>query len=124
MTTPIAGETHTDNGTITIAPGVGSATSGAIELSATLTTLIGGAAAAARPYVTVTNDSILADGTIVAELSLATPAVSLTSLVGIEDQDTCSHSVVLYPNNLGTTTLTLHFNGASAASAVFTGVVN
>lgn len=120
MANPIGGSTETDGGTISVPYAYG-LVDGMVSLSATLTALIGDSSKTANPYVTITNDASLADGTRVAELSLNTPAVALLSLLGEQSTGTSDHEVHFNPKNGPTTTLTLHFNGATSASAVFTG---
>lgn len=120
MAIPRVGETHVDNGSFTIGYVAGVVT-GSISLSGNLTTAIGAAATTVRPYVTVTGDMLIPDGTVLAELILSTPATLATSLIGSSDAGVVESDVTLYPNTGNVTTLTLHFNGASSASLVFTG---
>jgi len=120
MTNPIGGSAETDGGTITVPYAYG-LVDGMVSLSATLTGLIGDSSKTANPYVSITNDASLTDGTRVAELSLNTPAVGLLSLLGEVATANTDHEVHFNPKSGPTTTLTLHFNGATTASAVFSG---
>lgn len=121
MTVPRAGETHTDGGTITIPYSYGTI-SGSLGLSATLTALIGDSSKTAMPYVTISGDVNIPNGTTIAELELSTPAIGLLSLIGTQASETITQGPLeLYPSNPSGCTFTLHFNGATAASAVFTG---
>jgi len=120
MANPIGGSTDSDNGTITV-PYAAGIVNGMVSLSAALTGLIGDSSKTAKPYVSISNDNSLADGTIVAQLALATPAIGLLALLGSNSTSTTDHEVHLNPKGTGTTTLTLHFNGATSAVAVFTG---
>lgn len=115
-----AGETHVDNGTITV-PYAAGVLSGLVSLSAAYTAAAGTAAQTARPYVTVEKDAVLPASTVVAALVLATPTLSATSTAGAVSQNTVSVPFSIYPNVDGSTFLQLHFNGATAASAVLTG---
>ena len=119
MPNPRAGETHTDGGSFTVA-NTGGTITGSIEVGGTLVIGVGAGATNARPNVTITNDGVIPDGMIVAELPLSTPAVSVTSLIGAAVSDSIENDVTLYPKSDNSTTLTLHFNGATSASMVFT----
>jgi hypothetical protein len=117
----IAGETHTDSGTISVPYNAGSPVVGSIGLSAALSAGVGSASQTARPYVTISGDVNIADGTTVAQAVLTTAAVNVLSLIGLQDAVTITQGpLTFYPKGPGIT-LTLHFNGASMASAVFTG---
>lgn len=121
MSNPRTVKLDTDGGNATVAYASGTVT-GSISLSATLTTTVGSGSSSAKPYVSVTNDGLFPDGTVLAQLNLNVPAVNLASLIGASANDTVTqNSVTIYPKSDGTTTLTLHFNGATAATAIFTG---
>lgn len=117
----IAGETHTDSGTISVPYNSGSPVLGSICLSAALTAAVGSASQTARPYVTITNDVNIPDGTTVAQVVLTTAAINVLSLLGSQDSVAATQGPLTFYPKGGGATLTLHFNGASMASAVFTG---
>lgn len=116
-----AGETHTDGGTITVPYNSGATVIGSLVLSAAMTAAVGSGGSSCRPYVTITNDAQIADGTVVNALVLNTPAINLLSLLGGADSGVASQANINFnPKGTGAT-LTLHFNGANVASLVFTG---
>jgi len=118
---PVAAATSTDGGTMVL-PYTGNPAVFGITLSATLVTAAGSSSKTASPYVSIAGDAALADLTVVAELQLATPAIIATALAGGAAYDSATFTpVVLYPQPKDGAVLTLHFNGATTASAVVTG---
>jgi hypothetical protein len=114
----VDGSAATNGATILTVP-VGRQWIGDIELAASLSSLLAGGTA--NPTVTIqsTGTCMPASGTVLAELSLTTPAV-LTLSGSVADSIEVTGIGVLALS--GTTTLQLNTGGATAASASASGV--
>lgn len=124
MSTPTTGEAHVDSANFLTIPN-GRQWSGTVVISASAAAAIGSSAATIYPAVTVESTDATtypSPGSIVAEVSLSTPAVNVLSLLGFAAEDSATFDVTINANT-ASVTLKLHFNGATGACAVATGVL-
>jgi hypothetical protein len=111
----------TDGGTLLTVP-ANSTWLGSVILSATLAVAIGGAAATARPSVTISPDAPpYSDGDTVVAVALAVPAVAALSLIGGATGATATVESISIQTGDDPATLTLHVPAGITAVAVASG---